>query len=134
MAEIIVSPDVIDGIRAYLAALNPDADVSAGSLPDKLPARSINVTRTGGYRRDLVTDIAQISIDCRDASGETAADALAALVDGQLYAGVAGGRIGSLIVYTLTTLAGPYENPDPSHPSIPRSSANYQLAVRMHAQ
>jgi hypothetical protein len=133
MAELLQPQDVADGVRIYLAGLNPDVGVTAGVTPTKFPTRSINIKRTGGYKRDLVTEMVQISIDCRHATSEAGADALARLVDAQLYAGVRDGVIGPLIVYSMTTFAGPYDNPDPSNPSLYRSSATYQIAVRMQA-
>lgn len=131
MAEVIVTPDVADGIRIYLAELHPKAGVSAGETPTEFPMSSINIKRTGGYKRDLVTDMAQISIDCRHGKSETEADALARLVDAEMYAGAREGHIGPLVVHDVTTFAGPYDNPDPDNPKQYRSTTTYQVAVRM---
>lgn len=131
MAEIIRTPDVADGIRIYLSGLNPSAEVTAGTTPTVFPLASINIKRTGGYKRDLVTDMAQVSIDCRHGKSEAEADAMMRLVDAQLYAGAREGRIGPLTVHDVTTFAGPYDNPDPNNPKFYRSTAAYQVAVRM---
>lgn len=131
MAEIIRTPDVADGIRIYLAGLNPGAEVTAGTTPASFPLASINIKRTGGYKRDLVTDMAQISIDCRHGKSEAEADAMMRLVDAQLYAGAREGQIGPLTVHDVATFAGPYDNPDPNNPKFYRSTATYQVAVRM---
>ena len=34
-------------------------------------------------------------------------------------------------VHDVTTFAGPYDNPDPNNPKFYRSTATYQVAVRM---
>ena len=130
-AEVIRSPDVADGLRVFLASLNPGLEVTAGSTPPSFAEQSVSVKRTGGYKRDLVTDMAQVLVEARDRNSEAAAEALMCTIDAQIYAGEREGAMGPLTVHMVKTFAGPYLNPDPSNPQIYRCSATYQLAVRM---
>jgi hypothetical protein len=126
-----MTPDAADGARIFLASVLTGVECSAGETPTEFPTRSVNVRRTGGYKRDMVTDMVQLSIDSRHTRSEAGADLLARQVDAQLRAAVMDGAMGPLTVYSMTTVAGPYDNPDPSNPAVYRSSATYQLAVRM---
>ena len=131
MAELIVAADAADAVRLHLAAAMPDVECTAGTTPTQFAERSINTVRVGGYQRDLVTDVATVSLDYRHTSSEAAAEELARLADAHLHAAERDGALGHLICHEVTTLAAPYLNPDPVNPSVHRVSASYQVAVRM---
>lgn len=131
MAEVLISPDVAEQARSHLAAALPGVQCVAGTTPPALAAQSVAVTRVGGFVRDMVTDVATISVDCRDLASEAGAEALALRVDALLRAAAVDGRLGSAVCHETTVLAGVYTNPDPVHPDLYRASASYQVAVRM---
>lgn len=132
-AEVIVFPDVEETVRAYLeaalAARGQATEGYAGTTPTGFPDRSFAVRRTGGFSRNLVTDVAQVSIDCR-ATKETAAERLSALVRAMVNAAELDGWMGDVPVSSVNEIAGPYLNPDPINPKQHRYSATYQVAVR----
>lgn len=134
-AEVIVFPDVEDVVRLYLEgelAGRPayaTAKVHAGIKPATFPARMVYVRRTGGPSRDMVTDVAQITIECYAKTGGQATN-LAAVVRGVLNAAERTGHMGDVPVYEVVEFSGPYLDPDPDAPTLTRYSATYQVAVR----
>lgn len=129
VAELIVFPDVEDLVRGYLAdALGVDG--YAGTTATAFPALSVAVVRTGGVARDLVTDLAMISIDCRAKASETAALTLAGNVRAHMGAAEREGVIGATPVYEVREISGPYLNPDPRNPAVHRYTVAFQVAVR----
>lgn len=134
-AEVIVFPDVEDLVRLFLQdelASRPGQSttkVFAGQLPATLPAKSVLVTRTGGVTRDLVIDLAQVTIECRAATAG-AAERLAALVRGLIGAAERDGRMGDVPIYEVRDFSAPYSDPDPRNEAVQRYSATYQVAVR----
>jgi hypothetical protein len=129
VAELITFPDVEDVVRSYLgAALGVPA--FAGTTPTTFPARSVAVVRTGGVARDLVTDMATLSVDCRAGASESAALDLARGVRAHMGAAERDGWMGTHRVYEVVEISGPYLNPDPLNPKQHRYSAIFQVAVR----
>ncbi|PHP52593.1 hypothetical protein BW737_008920 [Actinomyces ruminis] len=127
--ERIRTIDVADAIRARISEALA-VECTAGTTPTEFSFRSVHVTRVGGHRRDLVTDVATVSIDCRHLTSEVGADELSRDVDAVVHA-AEGTMLGETSCYDVTTLAGPYQNPDPTNPALYRVSASYQVAVRM---
>lgn len=139
MAEVIIFPDVEDLVRVYLQTLVPAREgmaavkVYANKLPATLPAKSVLVTRTGGVSKDLVMDMAQVTIECRaGTAGE--AERLAALVRGLVGAAEASGHLGDVPIYEVREFSAPYSDPDPRNEKFERFSATYQVAVRGFAE
>lgn len=131
MAEVIVFPDVEDLIRRHLAGVPMLSGVGmyAGKLPATWPEELVLARRTGGPSRDMVTDLAQITIECR-AKSAGRAQVIAQLVRAVLKAAALDGALDGVPLYEVRDLSGPYVDPDPNHPTVPRYSATYQLAVR----
>lgn len=131
VAEVIVFDDVEDLTRLHLrdAALLDGVSVYAGKLPPTWPEELILVRRTGGPSRDMVTDLAQVTIECR-AETDGRAARIASIVRGVLKAAALDGHLHTAPLYDARDLSGPYLDPDPNHPTVPRYSATFQLAVR----
>lgn len=131
MAEVVVFPDVEDLTRLHLQAepLLAGVSVYAGQLPATWPAELVLVRRTGGPSRDMVTDLAQVTIESR-AKTAGRAQRIAAIVRAVLKAAALDGALDGVPLYEVRDLSGPYADPDPNHPTVPRYSATYQLAVR----
>ena len=135
MAELIVFRDAEDLIRLYLAEQLPrvaelaSAQTFAGSLPATLPSLSVFVRRTGGPSRDMVTDLAQITLECRAKQGSKA-ERLAAVSRAVMKAAAIEGHMLGVPVYTVRDLSGGYLDPDPVNPLYVRYSSTYQVAVR----
>lgn len=139
MAEVIIFPDVEDLVRQYLQAAVVTRDgmsgvkVYANKLPETLPAKSVLVTRTGGVTKDLVMDMAQVTIECR--AGTTGqAERLAALVRGLVGAAERDGHMVDVPIYEVREFSAPYSDPDPRNEKHERFSATYQVSVRGAAE
>lgn len=96
-------------------------------VPNPRPASLVRVERTGGPRLNLVTDGAQISVECW-APTEKAAHDLAQLcravvndARGRAFSGVA--------VYRVTEFSGPQLEPD-ADSEHPRYRQTFQLSTR----
>ena len=131
--ELITPLDMADEIRTFLTSHLPGVQVTAGTTPTKFQTESVHIVRTGGQPRDLVSDTAVLSIDCRHLSSEVGADRLARNVYALMTAAERIGEAGGATVYESTPLTGPYDNPDPTHPSLYRVTCTYQVAARMAA-
>jgi hypothetical protein len=86
--EIIVFVDAEDVLCTWLAAQLDalDHDLPVGTrVPDPRPDRFIRLIRTGGVRYTLVTDAAQVAVECWDVV-ESAAAAMAQLCRGLINA------------------------------------------------
>lgn len=128
-AEVIVMPDAEELLRVHLDALMSSTLVFAGTPPADLSGRSVQIIRTGGARRDLVTDAPVVTFHCRDVR-EGLAIGLARDVAAQVDAAGRDGLLGSTPLYDVGEVTGPYLNPDPSHPDLPRATVVVRLAVR----
>lgn len=80
-------------------------------VPKERPARFVQVFRTGGPRRNLVVDDAQLTISCWALTDQDAAT-LAALVRGLLLA-IKSDVINGVTFYKVEELGGPVDLPDP---------------------
>lgn len=117
MTEVIEYPDAEAVVMRYL-----DQKLAAIGLPTMVityrvsggapPTRWVRVVRTGGTRRDMVTDAAQITLDCY-ASTEANAYALASKVRALLAAMPDAGNPDGATVYRCRELGGPSNLPDP---------------------
>lgn len=97
----------------YLSGIYAPVRVSNKVLPD---AKFIRVRRTGGTVRDLVTDNAQMTIECY-APDDKQAEEFAMDVRHTVH-NTAGRSLGNGIVCKgITEYSGPYEDPDENHGS-----------------
>ncbi len=125
---MILDHDVEDLLITYLNQVLPDYGIDinvADRVPtDNLPA--ITLVRTGGVRRDLVTDEAQITIDVRhyDAGQAMAVVLRIRAIVNDLWSQ----QISGVQIYTVRELAGPYSNPTSS--DLYRYSLSFLVAVR----
>lgn len=135
MAEVIVFPDVEDELRVWLAAALGDLEafegvaVYATQKPATLPSRFVYLRRTGGSARDMVTDLAQITVECYGGT-TAAAERLTANVRGLLHSLGRIGSTGSMTVHDVAEFAAPYFDPDPLQPERFRYTATFQVATR----
>lgn len=100
-----------------------------GSLPKTLPALSVFIRRTGGPARDRVTDLAQLTFECRAKAGSKA-ERLVATVGGFLRWAEDAGMMLEAPVYEVNALSNGYLDPDPVNPSFERYTATFQVAIR----
>lgn len=135
MAELILFEDAEDLGRLYLEAALADREgfasvqALAGRLPQLLPTESVLVRRTGGPSRDLVTDLALLTLECRAATSGRA-ERIASMCRALMLAAERAGHMLGVPVYDVRDLSGVYEDPDPINPTVPRYSGTYQVAVR----
>lgn len=135
MPELVVFPDVEDVVRVHLAARFAAHDGFAGvkahaaPKPRVLPAEFVFVQRTGGPSRDMVTDVAQITVESYAKSGSRCV-AIASLVRAFLGAAERAGMMESTPVHEVVEFSGAYLDPDPNAPDHTRYSATFLVAVR----
>jgi hypothetical protein len=125
---MIVDPDVEQLVIDYLATELPNHGITA-PVGDRTPQQgttSVVVIRTGGTRRDLVTDQAQITIDVRAPINSECVQiinwARALMLD------LWGCQLAGHPVYQVTELSGPYSNPTST--DLVRYSQSFLVAVR----
>lgn len=127
MPEIVVFPDAVYEVGSYLASrltARGDATPVYSRVPTTRPATFVRVIRTGGPRRNLVVDDAQITVEAWAATDEAAHD-LAQLCRGILLAapGVA------TAVRDVQELGGPALQPDPDSET-PRYVFSHVVSLR----
>lgn len=95
------------------------------TIPDTRPPRFVRTIRTGGYRRDIITDVARLTFECwAETKIEAERDAqqvrvVADSMRGQKYDGIK--------VHQVDEIAGPDDNPDPDS-----STPRYTLTLEFH--
>ncbi len=128
MTEVLVSPDVIQAatgfLRSYLGVL---ADRVGTEVPETMPANMVRVSLTGGARRDIVTDAAQLTVECW-APNEPTASLLARTAHGLMHS-AAGTQAGGIWVRRVETVGGVQSFPDPD-----TAKPRYQFTVRWHVR
>lgn len=136
MGDLILFADVEDDLRQHLNTTLPGFGFTQTSYvkrPEKLPASFIFIHRTGGPRRDMVTDQAQITIECyaqsKGSPDESLAFRVAQFVRSLMNA-LEGDLLGGNQVDSVNEFSGAYNDPDPLSPNHARFTATYQLAVR----
>lgn len=125
MTEVITFPDTEALVISYLNGLMVEPVHS--EIPNPRPTSFVTVTRTGGPKRNIVTDGAQVTVDSWGATKaqahDTAQEARALLnaLPGQSVSGVA--------FYRVDELSGPADLPDPLS-NTPRYSQSFVVALR----
>lgn len=126
MAQIVIPVDIEETIADIygIHATPKPADLGA-SLPYAV------VSRTGGGRADLVVDNHFVDVDVYsdpdDWAGATAeASRLLALMADCINKQASNGAV----LYAATVEALPYNNPDPDHPTLARSTFSMRVTAR----
>lgn len=113
--EVIVFPDAegvaVSWLAADLATYGSDAPVSS-TVPNPRPPEFVTVHRSGGPRRDLITDAASLTFECWSDKPSGAAE-LAQLVRG-IVASWQGRYADGVTAYRVQEFAGPQMLPDPA--------------------
>jgi hypothetical protein len=122
---MVLFPDAVDVVVTAL-----DADLTEpvrSRVPNPRPTTFVLVRRTGGPKRNLVTDQAQITVESWAATCEDAADlaqsARAIMND------LPGQSIGGVLVVRVEEASGPADLPDPLSDQ-PRYSQTFSVALR----
>ena len=128
---MIVDPDVEHLLINYLNTALPDHGCTI-PVADRVPPGggdipAITLVRTGGARRDLVTDEAQITVDARDVDNAAAITAL--ILVRALLNDLWGQALAGHQVYTVRELTGPYSNPTTTS-ELSRYTQSFLVAVR----
>lgn len=130
MRPPVLFPDaqalVVDHLRYGLAARGITATVGT-RVPRPRPPNLVRVLRTGGVARDILTDVAQITVEAWAPADETAHDI--AQTCRALLLALPGGLLGSTPVYSVAELGGPQSLPDPETDS-PRFTFTHLIALR----
>ena len=98
-------------------------------IPTSRPKRFIRTVRTGGFRRDAITDVARITFECWGESS-TAAERDTQLVRDLYFRSpgtvlpTSGGRVK---IHRVEEVAGPADSPDPDS-----NSSRYTLTLEVH--
>ena len=126
-----VSNDIETALYELLISegISASAHALPVSLGEALP--HVHVVRTGGYTSDLVVESNSVDFDvyaADQADAMTAASNLCALVRS-----LAGMNIGSPC-YTSEITTLPYNNPDPRHPTLGRSTFKALIAIRVRSE
>lgn len=125
MSEPIVFPDATAACCTWLAAylLEP----VGSKVPNPRPTAFVTINRTGGPKRNLVTDEPQITVESWAQTDEAAHD-LAQAARAYLNAMV-GEIVNGAPVYRVDELSGPANLPDPLSEQ-PRYSQSFTVAIR----
>lgn len=118
-----------DTTAAVITALRPGVAVPCVSkVPHPRPPTFVTVQRTGGVSRTRVSDSAQLTFECWDATDEAAQDLAQhvrqlahELADGTARAGV--------VIYRVDEFAGPAYLPDPES-----YQSRYTFTLLVHAR
>lgn len=128
MVEVLVSPDVEAAAVTFLrGSLGVLADRVATKTPATMPDNMVRVSLTGGDRAGLVSDTAQLTVECW-APNEPTASMLARTAHAHMLA-AAGVEAGGVFVRRVDTVGGVQSFPDPD-----TNNPRYQFTVRWHVR
>lgn len=122
MTALVVFPDPEALLVAYLGGVL--AVPVATKVPNPRPASFVRLARIGGNRRDLVTDMPVLVVECWAASEPDASD-LATLARAHVAA-LAQETVNGAYVRSVEEVGGPVPFPDPVS-----GSPRYQFTVRL---
>jgi hypothetical protein len=126
---MLVDPDVESLLIDYLTTALPAhglPNVPVSDRPPQTGVESVVLYRTGGVRRDLVSDQAQITIDVRAALGSRAVEIIQLVR--ALLNDLWGFAIDGFAVYDVNELSGPYVSQTEKDPI--RYSQSFLVVVR----
>ena len=128
MGELLVTPDVEGAVVSWLRiGLGAAVDKVATKVPSTMPARMVRVSLTGGSRRDVATDVAQVTVECW-LPDELSASTVARKAHGLMFS-AAGMTAGAVFVRKVETVGGVQNFPDPD-----TNNPRYQFTVRWHVR
>jgi hypothetical protein len=126
---MIVDPDAEHILIDYFATALPAhgfPDVAVGDRFPQTGIESVTIIRTGGARRDIVTDQPQISVDVRAERNSRAVEIIGTVR--ALMNDLWGTALDGFMIYKVSELSGPYSNPSESDWC--KYSQNFLLAIR----
>lgn len=133
MAELIIFPDAetqwSQYFREALAERDPEVEYVGSIIPSERPGKFVRVLRTGGTRRDLVTEVVTLTVEAW-AQKSVPAERLAQLVRALIHA--CDQLPDGAQVYTVDEYGSPANLPDPLSDQA-RYTASYAVAVRGRA-
>ena len=133
MSEVIVFPDVealvVEGLSDALTARGRNAYVSTRT-PNPRQPDMVRVSRTGGARRDLVTDQPMVTVECWGEDGPAASE-LARLCRALVWSW-GGSMVAGEWVRAVREVGGVVSFPDPDT-ALPRYQFTVQLDTRGEA-
>lgn len=128
MTEVLISPDAetsaVSWLRTGLGAL---ATKVATEVPATMPVTMVRVSLTGGSRAGLVSDAAQLTVECWAPDGPTASN-LARRAQALMFAAAADEAAG-VFVRKVESVGGVQNFPDPD-----TNKPRYQFTVRWHVR
>lgn len=127
MAEAPFFANAVNLLNAYVER---EVGVHVGTkVPDDRPKRFIRTVRTGGFRRDAITDVARVTFECW-APSSTEAERDAQTVRDLLYRSpgtVLSNREARFKIHRVEEVAAPADSPDPD-----TASPRYTLTSEVH--
>lgn len=130
MGELIISADAeaaaIQYLTAGLTARGITADVSV-QVPVVMPEKMVQVTLTGGTRKNMITDRPQLTVECW--AGSTIDASELARTCHALMLAAAGTSAGGIWVRKVEGVGGIQSLPDPD-----TNAPKYLFTVRWHAR
>lgn len=97
------------------------------TIPDKRPDRFVRTIRTGGFRRDSVTDVARLTFECWNTDkveAERDAQKLRVALDS-----LPGKTLDGAKIHKVNEVAAPSDSPD-SQTGHPRYVESFELHIR----
>lgn len=127
MTETPFFANAVNLLNSYTEA---EVGVHVGTkVPTTRPERFIRTVRTGGFRRDPITDVARITFECW-AKSSTDAERDAQTVRDLFYRSpgtVLSNRDARFKIHRVEEVAGPADSPDPDS-----KSPRYTLTLEVH--
>lgn len=127
MAEAPFFANAVNLLNAYVES---QTGIFVGTkVPDDRPKRFIRTVRTGGFRRDAITDVARVTFECW-APSSTEAERDAQTVRDLLYGSagtVLSNREARFKIHRVEEVAAPADSPDPD-----TASPRYTLTSEVH--
>lgn len=127
MAETPFFANAINLLNAFTEAQTGILVVT--TVPTTRPKRFIRTVRTGGFRRDAITDVARITFECW-AESSTAAELDAQTLRDLFHRSpgtVLSNQRGRFKIHRVEEVAGPADSPDPDS-----KSPRYTLTLEVH--
>lgn len=127
MPEAPFFANAVNLLNAYVEA---QTGIFVGTkVPDDRPTRFIRTVRTGGFRRDAITDVARVTFECW-AGTSTEAERDTQSVRDLLFRSpgtVLANRDARFKIHRVEEVAGPADSPDPD-----TRSPRYTLTLEVH--
>lgn len=119
--------NAVNAVNGFLRGVLPGVRFVTVVPDDPRPDRFVRAIRTGGFRRDRVTDVARITYECwntNKAQAERDAQTLRVALDSLPGATLAGAK-----VHRVNEVAAPSDSPD-AQTGHPRYVMSFELHMR----